>query len=88
VASGGSGPKKEATTVTNPAAAGEFNEPMIVAGGGWAGVSLNAATNLRVPIAFALAVALFILVQALIDRRDPKLSRAPERGDDDSAQFE
>jgi hypothetical protein len=74
--------------VSIPAAANGLNEPMIVAGGGWAGVSMKAATNLRVPIAFALVVALFILVQALIDRRDPKLSRAPERGDEDSARFQ
>jgi hypothetical protein len=50
-------------------------------------VSLRAATQLSVPIAFGLAVALFVIVQALIDRRDPKLSRAPARGDDDSVSF-
>ena len=37
--------------------------------------------------ATGLAVALFILLQSLIDRRDPKVSRAPERGDDDTVGF-
>jgi hypothetical protein len=60
---------------------------MILAGGGWAGVSLKAATSLRIPIAFALVVALFVFVQALVDRRDPKVFRAPVRGDDDSVRF-
>jgi hypothetical protein len=60
---------------------------MILAGGGWQGVSLKAATSLRVPIVFGAVVALFVLIQALIDRRDPKLSRAPERGEDDTVGF-
>lgn len=60
---------------------------MTMARGGWSGISLKAATHLEIPIAFALLVALFVLGQALIDRRDPKLSRAPERGDDDTAEF-
>jgi hypothetical protein len=60
---------------------------MILAGGGWAGVSLKAATRLKIPIAFALVVGVFLLIQALVDRRDPKLSQAPERGDDDSTEF-
>jgi hypothetical protein len=33
-------------------------------------------------------VAVFLMVQALIDRRDPKLSQAPERGDDDTLGFQ
>jgi hypothetical protein len=79
-------PRSTGTTV--PAAAGGLNEPMVVASGGWKGLSLKAATNLKIPIAFGVAVALFVLIQALIDRRDPKLSRAPERGDDDTVDFE
>ena len=47
----------------------------------------KAATDLKIPIAFAVAVALFLLVQALIDRRDPKLARAPERGDEETVGF-
>jgi hypothetical protein len=68
-------------------AAGGLIEPMIVAGGGWHGVSLRAATDLKVPIAFGAVVGLFVLLQALVDRWDPKISRAPERGDDDTVGF-
>jgi hypothetical protein len=60
---------------------------MIVAGGGWQGVSLRAATDLTVPLAFGAIVGVFVLLQALIDRWDPKVSRAPERGDDDTVGF-
>ena len=70
------------------AANGVYNEPMVLANGGWKGLSLKAATNLKVPILFGLAVALFVLIQALIDRRDPKVSRAPERGDEETVGFE
>jgi hypothetical protein len=59
-----------------------------LAGGPWPGVSLKAATRLTVPILFAAAVALFLLLQAFVDRRDPKVSRAPERGDDESVGFQ
>jgi hypothetical protein len=78
---------KSKPLVPVPEASGVFNEPMILADGGWKGISLQAATNLKVPLLFGLAVALFVLIQALIDRRDPKLSRAPERGQDDSIGF-
>jgi hypothetical protein len=80
-------PTKRAKATPKPGASGEFTEPMVLANGGWQGLSLHAATNLKVPILFGLAVALFVLIQALIDRRDPKLSRAPERGDDDTVGF-
>lgn len=63
------------------------NEPMILSAGGWHGVSLQAAVDLRIPILFGAAVLLFVLLQALVDRRDPKVSRAPERGDDDTVGF-
>lgn len=84
-------------TVSSPAAAGSppvapapsviRDEPMILSSGGWQGVSLQAAVDLRVPILFGAAVLLFVLLQALVDRRDPKVSRAPERGDDDTVGF-
>jgi hypothetical protein len=64
------------------------NEPMAVAGGPWPGVSLKTATTLSVPIFFAAAVGLFLLLQALVDRRDPKVSRAPERGNDETVGFQ
>jgi hypothetical protein len=60
---------------------------MVLANGGWAGLSTRAATDLKIPIAFGVVVGLFLLVQALIDRRDPKLSRAPERGDEETVGF-
>ncbi|MGH9055402.1 MAG: hypothetical protein ACRDYY_05985 [Acidimicrobiales bacterium] len=68
-------------------APGIFDEPVVLAAGRWRGVSLQAATHLSVPIAFGAGVALFILLQALVDRRDPKVSRAPERGRDDTVGF-
>ncbi len=64
-----------------------YDEPLVLAGGRWPGISLQAATKLTVPILFGAVVALFVLVQALIDRRDPKLARAPERGEDDTVGF-
>jgi hypothetical protein len=57
-------------------------------GDSWKGLSLRAATNLKVPILFGVVVALFVLGQALIDRRDPKMSRAPERNDEDTVGFQ
>jgi hypothetical protein len=73
--------------VVPPAAKGLYNEPMVLAAGPWRGLSMQAATKLSIPILFGAAVALFALLQALIDRRDPKLSRAPERGEDDTVGF-
>lgn len=67
---------------------GAFGEPMVLARGAWQGLSLQAATDLKVPIGMLVGVALFLLGQALIDRRDPKVSGAPERGTDDTIGFE
>ncbi|HET6965000.1 MAG TPA: hypothetical protein VFH58_09545 [Acidimicrobiales bacterium] len=53
----------------------------------WAGDSLKESGKLKLPIALMAATALFMLVQALIDRRDPKVSDAPERPTDDSVGF-
>ena len=64
-----------------------LDEPVQLATAGWQGVSLQAASNLRIPILFGAAVLLFVLLQALVDRRDPKMSHAPERGDDDTVGF-
>ena len=55
---------------------------------GWEGDTLQAATKLKVPLALLAAMAVFALVQALVDRRDPKLSEAPERPGEDSVGFE
>lgn len=67
---------------------GAFGEPMVLARGAWKGLSLRAATDLKIPIVMLVGVALFLLGQALIDRRDPKVSAAPERGTDDTIGFE
>jgi hypothetical protein len=91
VAPSGAAPAKASThRAAKPrpvAPAGIYNEPMVLAAGPWQGVSMQAATRLSIPILFGAAVALFILLQALVDRRDPKVSRAPERGDDDAVKF-
>ena len=63
------------------------NGSLALAGGPWEGASLRAATHLAVPIFFGAVVLCFIVAQALIDRRDPKMARAPARGDDDSVGF-
>ncbi len=48
---------------------------------------MRAARRLAVPILFGAGILVFLLVQALIDRRDPRLTRAPARDDDDSVGF-
>jgi hypothetical protein len=75
------------TASGHPSGPTVLQEPFQLATGGWQGVSLRAATNLRIPILFGAAVLLFVLLQALVDRRDPKMSRAPERGEDDTVGF-
>lgn len=55
---------------------------------GWEGDTVQAATKLKVPLALLAAMVVFALVQALVDRRDPKLSEAPERPGEDSVGFE
>ena len=82
-------PGLDANSSSKPSArpAAIDNEPMILSSGGWQGVSLQAAVDLRIPILFGAAVLLFVLLQALVDRRDPKVSQAPERGDDDTVGF-
>jgi hypothetical protein len=58
-----------------------------LAGGPWPGGSFQAATRLSLPILFGVVVGLFVLVQGFVGRRDPKLARAPERGEDDTVGF-
>jgi hypothetical protein len=55
---------------------------------GWAGHSLQTATRFKLPISLLGAAVIFFLVQALIDRRDPKFSGAPERPHEDSVGFQ
>jgi hypothetical protein len=48
---------------------------------------LRAATRHSIPIILEAVVALFLVLQAFVDRRDPKLARAPRRSDHDSVGF-
>jgi len=57
-------------------------------GGLWAGGDLRAATNLEVPVTFAGLLVVFVLVQWLIDHRDPRFVEAPAHKEDDSVGFE
>ncbi|HMC39606.1 MAG TPA: hypothetical protein VKI19_08080 [Acidimicrobiales bacterium] len=65
-----------------------FRRPLSMLESGWAQESLHAAGRMKLPIALLGAVALFILIQSLVDRRDPKLNEAPERPVDDSVGFQ
>jgi hypothetical protein len=56
--------------------------------GRWEGASLQAATSLSVPLALGGVVLVFVVVQWLIDRRDPKFVEAPARKEDDSIGFD
>jgi hypothetical protein len=64
-----------------------LNAPLNLAAGEFKDLSLSASTDFKVPMLFGAAIGLFVLLQFLVDRRDPKLSSAPERGDDDSVGF-
>jgi hypothetical protein len=50
-------------------------------------VTVGVAKGLRVPFVFASVLALFLVGQGLVRRRDPKLSRSPMRRDDDTLPF-
>ncbi len=54
----------------------------------WPGGSLKATAKQKLPIALLLAVGIFMLIQSLVDRRDPKVWRAPEHQQEDSVSFE
>lgn len=69
-------------------AIGVFGEPMVLAQGAWQGLSLHAATELKIPIGLLVGAGLFLVVQGFVDRRDPKVSAAPLRGTDDTVGFE
>lgn len=90
-------PAAHPRAVTVPAAAAppeaaavapdKFPEPMVQSGGSWKGPSLRTAGGLTIPIAVGLAVGMFLIGQALVDRRDPKMARAPERSRNDTVGF-
>ena len=57
-------------------------------GGVWSGGDLQASTRIEVPVTFGGLLVVFILVQWLIDHRDPRFVEAPARKEDDSVGFE
>ncbi|MCU4184894.1 hypothetical protein K6U06_11030 [Acidiferrimicrobium sp. IK] len=78
-------------TASGPAphqAVPDYRRTIILASGAGPGPSLSAATDLGVPIVFGALVSLFLLVQYVLGRRDPRLAEAPARGDEDSVPFE
>ena len=67
----------------------EVAGPVVIATGGfWSGGPLQAATILSVPTAVGGLVIAFIVLQWLVDRRDPKFVEAPVHKDHDSVGFE
>jgi hypothetical protein len=70
---------------------GILSNPFVAATG-----SLWQAMSLRTPVAWPLPAILrtvgfllvFLLLQGRLDRRDPKLTRAPERSDEDTIGFD
>ncbi len=63
-------------------------QQVVSIGASWDGSSLNAPTGQRVPFTLGTLILVFVVVQWLIDRRDPKFVEAPARKDDDSIGFE
>jgi hypothetical protein len=63
-------------------------QQVVSLGPSWDGGSLNASTGQRVPFTLGALILIFVVVQWLIDRRDPKFVEAPARKDDDSMGFE
>ena len=57
-------------------------------GAQWDGGSPNTSTGQLVPFALGALVLIFVFVQWLIDRRDPKFVEAPARKYEDSIGFE
>lgn len=53
----------------------------------WQGVSIGSDTPLSVPLIFVMVIAVMMLVAGIVDRRDPKLSKAPRRSNDDYLPF-
>ena len=61
---------------------------VVSTGSGWSGGPLQAGTILSVPLGLAVLVVAFMVVQWLVDRRDPKLVDAPAHKDEDTVGFE
>jgi hypothetical protein len=63
-------------------------QEVISIGSPWDGGSIDASTSPRVPFALGGLILIFVFVQWLIDRRDPKLVEAPASRHEDSIGFE
>lgn len=82
---------RPASSLTITVPAGERlidGQEAISIGSPWDGGSMDASTSQRVPFALGGLILIFVLVQWLIDRRDPKLVEAPARRHEDSIGFE
>lgn len=82
---------RPASSLTITVPAGERlidGQKVISIGSPWDGGSMDASTSQRVPFALGGLILIFVLVQWLIDRRDPKLVEAPARRHEDSIGFE
>lgn len=73
---------------TLPAVEGYVGGSNVSIGDMWSGGSLQASTNIQVPVTFAGLLVVFVLVQWLIDHRDPRFVEAPVRREDDSVGFD
>jgi hypothetical protein len=67
--------------------AGFYRRELGLLNGAVPGTSVRVAGKLRLPIALMVGGALFMLIQSLVDRRDPKVTHAPEHPQDDSLDF-
>lgn len=74
--------------VTVPSSTGYIGGSSVSVDGLWSGGDLQATTDLEVPITFGGLLLAFVLIQWLIDHRDPRFVEAPARKEDDSLGFD
>jgi hypothetical protein len=55
--------------------------------GSFSSTTFQVARKLKLPIALLVGATLFLLIQSLVDRRDPKVAHAPQHAQDDSLDF-
>jgi hypothetical protein len=70
---------------------GILSNPFVAATGSlWQAMSLRSPVSWPLPVILltVAVVLLFLLLQGRLDRRDPKLARAPERSDDQTIGFD
>jgi hypothetical protein len=67
--------------------AGFYRRELGLLNGSVPGTSVRVAGKLKLPLALMVGGALFMLIQSLVDRRDPKVTHAPEHPQDDSLDF-